>query len=1594
MALFSHARGHTSRGSRPARAWAATATAFALAAGLVTGIALPAQAASAPAVPADLKQAPQVDVALLRAQQAAATQAKKNGKAVVVDALTTENAQTVANPDGTFTLSQDAGPVRARKNDAWVPVDTKLARRADGTFAPGATDADVAFSGGGTGPLVTMVREGKAVSLTWPTALPEPTVSGNTATYPAVLPDVDLTVSAHADGFSQVLVVKTPEAAANPALTSLKLATRTDGLTLGQSGSGDAEAKDASGRTVFRADPPLVWDSADNAAPAASAAPKAKDPKDAKAGRAPSVLLREAPASALAPAPAPSVPAPTPGTKAADPKRSSTAGPGAGAHTTRMGMTVGKGDITITPDKEVLTGKDTVYPLYIDPAWSGNPSVVAWASINSGGWKATTGNEARVGYLGNWSGCGSYCYTTARSYFEMNADGFRGANVTNATFRPYFTWAADSAQQPTEIWVDPDFPGDLNWNNKPSSGSSNYVTAVSSCIGHYTASGCDQGTVDFNVTSAAQGAANWGWRNFEVDAKDESNQYQWKKIDPTRTSWTVTYYRAPYLDGQDATTPTVTGPGGTFVNSHDVTMKATGGNTAGEQVQSGYEIWNWANGTNGSAVVGGLFSPYTATGGAYTYSGLPDGSYAWRGVTHSQEGGLWSGWSAWHPFTVDTTAPPTPNVSSPEFPAGQFGAAYFDQGTFGFTTNGRDNVAGYLFALDADLGSTVWSQQSPPPAWTPGQAIVRGRQYWTPSTNTLASVRFAPDLVGPHRLYVKAVDQAGLASAQATHAFWAGLTEPAYVPGGSLFEGYTAVNDDSSKTVLPAATASTTGSLGIQNSCCYVKWMGDRQAMLANGPNPITVNDSAKFNFAVPHSGYWNLGASLTTSYDYGRLRFVLDAGTPSAITLPGPTPTTDWDTYSANVNLMYADFGLPKNASGTPVELSQGAHTLTVTVVGKNASSAGLQFGIDALRLAPASATCKLSNLTDCRNNIAISSDANHDAADADGSTSSFSAGQLAAAGWTPGAKITVNGAPMTVPDYAVGKADNILSSGQTVTVDATGTANSPNSVVFLAFATGGDAFNATGTITYPKKADGTTTCGSGTNTTYPYALDSVPSWISTAAAPAPSITFPGRNRPGTTTDTKAPQAYAISVPVPCPGVPIASISLPVVTAKALPGNHAVHVLGVGLRQSSYENGSTSPNWTGTWAARQDSNLGTWTDQTVRIPAKVTIGNTPGGKVRIRLSNALGTTPATFPHVSVAPQAAAGGATAASAPLPLTFGGSASVTIPAGGEVLSDPVALTVPEKSTLLVSIQLAGAIPNVSAHGAPQASIWATPQGTGNHTADTASTGFTVSVPGIPYLAGVDVTPAAHSTGALVLYGDQTVNSDTTTGDNAHHLSDLIYERVAADHAADEITNPAPGGVLNAGRNSWTPANNYLAPISASSTPLSPTSAGNPVDRAVLDNSNVRTVLVSTGAADIQNNVGATDVQNRLTALVQQMRKFRTDEDPTGWTFIKVHVATVPAWPGMTAAQDTVRKTVNNYIRCGASNPADNSCPNGNNNPLNGSADLAVDFAAAVSVGNTTGGALDLAAYTYTDTNGKVLPNQSYYQALANRYASTAR
>lgn len=166
----------------------------------------------------------------LPAEGEASAEARRTGRPVDVDALGTADTTVVANPDGTFTATVHNQPVRAKTATGWVPIDTTLVARADGTVGPKVSEVPVRFSGGGaTVPLARSRGDAGDFGLDWAGRLPKPRLAGSTATYPEILPGVDLRLTATATGFAESLVVRDAAAARNPTLRTLRFGLHTTG---------------------------------------------------------------------------------------------------------------------------------------------------------------------------------------------------------------------------------------------------------------------------------------------------------------------------------------------------------------------------------------------------------------------------------------------------------------------------------------------------------------------------------------------------------------------------------------------------------------------------------------------------------------------------------------------------------------------------------------------------------------------------------------------------------------------------------------------------------------------------------------------------------------------------------------------------------------------------------------------------------------------------------------------------------------------------------------------------------------------------------------------------------------------------------------------------------------------------------------------------------------------------------------------------------------------------------------------------------------------------------------------------------------------
>jgi hypothetical protein len=173
----------------------------------------------------------------------------------------TPTTEVFDNGDGTLTAIIHAGPVQApdaASETGWSPIDVTLQATPDG-LVPELTDAAIQFSSGSeAAPMATVEQDGTSLSVGWDGEVPAPTVEGDTATYPALLPGVDATLQAKPQGFEVSFVVASPQDA--PAHLQIPLAV--DGLDASLTEEGALVLTGADGEQVGGAEPARMWGAA------------------------------------------------------------------------------------------------------------------------------------------------------------------------------------------------------------------------------------------------------------------------------------------------------------------------------------------------------------------------------------------------------------------------------------------------------------------------------------------------------------------------------------------------------------------------------------------------------------------------------------------------------------------------------------------------------------------------------------------------------------------------------------------------------------------------------------------------------------------------------------------------------------------------------------------------------------------------------------------------------------------------------------------------------------------------------------------------------------------------------------------------------------------------------------------------------------------------------------------------------------------------------------------------------------------------------------------------------------------------------------
>ncbi|MEV7000065.1 SGNH/GDSL hydrolase family protein [Streptomyces sp. NPDC093982] len=206
------------------------------------------------------------------------------------------------------------------------------------------------------------------------------------------------------------------------------------------------------------------------------------------------------------------------------------------------------------------------------------------------------------------------------------------------------------------------------------------------------------------------------------------------------------------------------------------------------------------------------------------------------------------------------------------------------------------------------------------------------------------------------------------------------------------------------------------------------------------------------------------------------------------------------------------------------------------------------------------------------------------------------------------------------------------------------------------------------------------------------------------------------------------------------------------------------------------------TPNWSREGFRRQSLR------QVVRLSAG-------GGRVRVRLSHAYGTSPVRIAGASVG-RTAAGAAVEPGSLTRLTFGGVGEAELPARGELVSDDVPLAVAAGESVTVTLHFDTATGPATFHAQAFTTSY---RGEGDRSAERGGEGFDAATESWYFLSAVEVD--AGRTDAVALFGDSITDGFGSTPGADRRWSDVLAERTGRP-----VLNAGIGGNLLLNDSAW--------------------------------------------------------------------------------------------------------------------------------------------------------------------------------------------
>jgi len=366
--------------------------------------------------------------------------------------------------------------------------------------------------------------------------------------------------------------------------------------------------------------------------------------------------------------------------------------------------------------------------------------------------------------------------------------------------------------------------------------------------------------------------------------------------------------------------------------------------------------------------------------------------------------------------------------------------------------------------------------------------------------------------------------------------------------------------------------------------------------------------------------------------------------------------------------------------------------------------------------------------------------------------------------------------------------------------------------------------------------------------------------------------------------------------------------------------------VLTTPMLASANPPGRQSPNagWFTSWAQSQQILAPTaLNDQSVRMITHLSQG---GDAVRIRVQNQFGMTALRVDAAAVALTQGQGPAEVPGTSRPVTFNGHhASVTVPTGGQVWSDPVRLGTRPQDNVAVSLF----VPDVERPGQHNSALrnnYLTAPGAGNQVGDVSGAAFTQVVTSTYLVSAVDVHNP-RLIGTIVPYGSSVVDGTgstncgpgcTVTGNNQRWADDLA-RRIVRELPADEqlaVANEGIGGTTSAVDCPDEPA------------AVKGLEAGPRLDRDVLALHGVTGVIFYYGTNDVQDNCTSAQILASYGPVFQRLHA----------AGIKVYVVPTTPRPIYNDQMNQYRWDIDNFSM--------------NQNNCSGTCDGVIDFSQVIS------------------------------------------